>query len=546
LKNRKADEHYYQRVNEPGNSPVAPEKNWQPAEIKRGRTDIITVLPYFLVQLYPPSYALVNAQRESQQCKYEQINRPGVGVAGNRQNGCNDQKDSDWNQPGWPNRTVSQVAPEPYHRSECRELHQPFPAVAVPAIHYGMEADRQRYDILQSIRTLTLLSEQHADKRMGGRLHFRTAAEMTGGCKEHPEWLRHSLEIAERCNFNFPFGKPQFPTFVAPDGSAAKDFLYRLVLCGLRERYGSRAHQFEPQVMEELGIIADVGYEDYFLITWDMLQECRRRGIEWITRGSAADSLVCYSLGISGVCPIRFDLYFRRFLNKERMALHKLPDIDIDFAHDRKDDVVALIFEKYGQEHCAVVGGFSTFQARSAFAEIAKVLGVAEREVRKFTDHFPWSFGSSWEPTGLEVPLLKKIMTDSVECRDLPLNDEPYKTALETAQFLDGMPRYPKMHPCGVVLSRQPMRELTPTFIANKGYSTTHFDMDAVEAVGLVKIDILAQGGLAAMRDVKSMRLNGELKLIWSDALRVTPKRGKSCKAILSFPSRGKIPPFGK
>ena len=391
-----------------------------------------------------------------------------------------------------------------YQRVTGRDTAGSLPAVAVPAIHYGVEADRQRYDILQSIRTLTLLRQQHADKRMGGKFHFRTAAEMAAGCKEHPDWLRNGIEIAERCNFDFPFGKPQFPAFAPPDGSTAKDFLYQLVLCGLRERYGSRAQQYEPQVREELGIIADVGYEDYFLITWDMLQECRRRGIEWITRGSAADSLVCYCLGISGVCPIRFDLYFRRFLNKERMALHKLPDIDIDFAHDRKDDVVKLIFEKYGNEHCAVVGGFSTFQARSAFAEIAKVLGVAEREVRKFTDRFPWSFGSSWEPTGFEVPLLTKLMQDSIECRDLPLNEEPYKTALETAQFLDGMPRYPKMHPCGVVLSRQPLRELTPTFIANKGYSTTHLDMDAVEAVGLVKMDILAQGGLAAMRDARA------------------------------------------
>jgi DNA polymerase III alpha subunit len=106
---------------------------------------------------------------------------------------------------------------------------------------------------------------------------------------------------------------------------AASDFLRRLVLQGLRERYGARADKFRAQVMEELGIINEVGYEEYFLITWDFLQECRRRGIEWITRGSAADSLVCYCLGISSVCPIRFDLYFRRFLNKERMALHKLP-----------------------------------------------------------------------------------------------------------------------------------------------------------------------------------------------------------------------------
>jgi DNA polymerase-3 subunit alpha len=392
-----------------------------------------------------------------------------------------------------------------YQMVTAREIPGCFPALAAPAIHYGLPGDRQRYDILQSIRTLTLLREQHPDKRLGGKFHFRTAAEMAAGCQAHPEWLQHTVEIAERCHFDFPFGQPQFPAFVPADGSSAKAFLYRLVLRGLRERYGPHTQEFEPQVLEELGIIAEVGYEDYFLITWDLLQDCRRRGIEWITRGSAADSLVCYCLGISGVCPIRFDLYFRRFLNKERMALHKLPDIDIDFAHDRKDDVVKLLFEKYGPEHCAVVGGFSTFQARSAFAEIAKVMGVAEREVRKFTDRFPWSFGSSWEPTGFEVPLLTKLMSNSIECRDLPLNEEPYKTALETAQFLDGMPRYPKMHPCGVVLSRQPMLTLTPTFIANKGYSTTHLDMEAVEAAGLVKMDILAQGGLAAMRDVKAM-----------------------------------------
>jgi DNA-directed DNA polymerase III PolC len=383
-----------------------------------------------------------------------------------------------------------------------------FPAVACPPVHYATPAERQRYDIVQSIRTLTLLQERHAEKRSGGRLHFRAPAAMSESCQEHPDWLRHTLEIAERCEFELPFGKPQFPAFTPRDGSNAKDFLRRLVLQGLQERYGPRAEKYRPQVMEELGIIGEVGYEEYFLITWDFLQDCRARGLEWITRGSAADSLVCYCLGISGVCPIRFDLYFRRFLNKERMALHKLPDIDIDFAHDVKDEVVQLIFAKYGRDHCAVVGGFSTFQARSAFAEVAKVLGVAEREVRKLTEHFPWGFGGGWvpdKPTPSDNAGLIEMLKASPENRDLPLDDEPYKTALETAEFLDGMPRYPKMHPCGLVLSRQPMHQLTPTFIANKGCSTTHFDMDSVEAVGLVKMDILAQGGLAAMRDVKNM-----------------------------------------
>jgi DNA-directed DNA polymerase III PolC len=380
-------------------------------------------------------------------------------------------------------------------------------AVACPAIHYAVPADRQKYDIVQSIRTLTLLREEHPEKRANGRLHFRSPAEMAQACKDNPDWLRLTHEIAQRCNFELPFGKPQFPAYKPPDGSAPSEFLRQLVLKGLRERYGSRAGQYQAQAMEELGIINDVGYEEYFLITWDFLQECRRQNIDWITRGSAADSLVCYCLGISGVCPIRFDLYFRRFLNKERMALHKLPDIDIDFAHDVKDDVVKIIFEKYGREHCAVVGGFSTFQARSAFAEVAKVLGVSERDVRKFTEHFPWGFGGGWVPDG-PAPKggagLIELLRASPETRSLPLDEEPYKTAIEMAEFLDGMPRYPKMHPCGLVLSRQPLHELTPTFIANKGYATTHFDMDSVEPIGLVKMDILAQGGLAAMRDVKA------------------------------------------
>ena len=382
-----------------------------------------------------------------------------------------------------------------------------FPVVACPAIHYALPGDRMKYDIVQSIRTLTLLRQDHPEKRMGGRYHFRTPGEMATACKEHLEWVAHTLEIAERCNFEMPFGKPQFPAFVPPDGSTPREFLHKLVLDGLRRRYGERGGAMRPQIEQELSIIGAVGYEEYFLVVWNILQDCRQHGIEWITRGSAADSLVCYCLGISDVCPIRFGLYFRRFLNQERMALNKLPDIDVDFPHDRKDDVVDIIFAKYGREHCAVVGGFSTFQARSAFADVAKVLGVAEREVRKFTDHFPWSFGGGWVPnehTPSGGAKLRELLAASPENRDLPLNEEPFKTALDMAEFLDGVPRNPKMHPCGVVLSRQPMHELTPTFVSNKGYPTTHFDMDAVEVIGLVKVDVLAQGGLAAMRDVKA------------------------------------------
>jgi DNA-directed DNA polymerase III PolC len=379
---------------------------------------------------------------------------------------------------------------------EKQKRATPLPCIASFPVHYAQPSERWKYNIVQSIRTLTLLRQEHPQKRLTGDFHFRTPVEMQKLFADEPGLLTRSLEIAERCAFAFNLGKPQFPSYSPVDGSSPAAFLRRLVMEGLQRRYPKNHACLQAQLDEELAIITEVGYEEYFLVMWDILQECRRRGIDWITRGSAADSLACYCLEISGVCPIRFDLYFRRFLNKDRMALNKLPDIDIDFPHDRKDDVVDLIFEKYGAQQAAIVGSFSTFQSRSAFAEVAKVLGVSDYQARRITERLPHYSRAS-------------DLTDAVavtqECRDLPLEEDPYRTALQMAHFLDGFPRYPKMHPCGLVLSRQPMDEIVPRFISAKDYPTTHFDMDSVEAAGLIKMDILAQGGLAVMRDVKEM-----------------------------------------
>ncbi len=390
-----------------------------------------------------------------------------------------------------------------------------LPCLAAPPIHYADAADRRRYDIVQSIRTRTLLRQAHPGKRLGGEFHFRSGPEMSRLFTGTSAPLERGWEIAERCSFEFPFGRPQFPPYAPPDGSTPAGFLRQLALAGLRRRYPETHARLRPQIEEELAIITEVGYEEYFLVMWDILQECRRRGIEWITRGSAADSLVCYCLEISGVCPIRFDLYFRRFLNRDRMALKKLPDIDVDFPHDRKDDVIDLIFEKYGSEQTAVVGGFSTFQARSAFAEVAKVLGAPEHQIRRLTERFPHY---------TRVGDLAGAVADVQECRGLPLDQEPFSTALQMARFLDGFPRYPKMHPCGLVLSRQPMRQITPCFQSAKGYPTTHFDMDAVEAMGLIKMDILAQGGLAVMRDARQLVLHRDAE----KRATATPETSKS------------------
>ncbi len=364
------------------------------------------------------------------------------------------------------------------------------PAGWLPEIRYANPTEGPMFQILQSIGTLSLLDERNPKKRRGS-FHFPDPSELL----THRDILRDSLDIAEQCQFEFELGGLRFPRYFPKDGSSARDFLRRLTMEGLQRRYGRKPAmlaQVRSQVAEELGIIAEVGYEEYFLLTWDILQDCHAEGIDWITRGSAADSLVCYCLGISDVCPIRFELYFRRFLNRDRMVLNKLPDIDIDFAHDRKDDVVDLIFRKFG-EHAAIVGGFSTYRGRSAFADIAKVMGVSEYQVRRMTENLPWT----------DAENLERAVRESQECKDLDFTEDPYKTALRLAHRLDGFPKNPKMHPCGVVLSRLPVTHLTPIFQSAKGYPTTHLDMEQVEAIGLIKMDILAQGGLAVMRDAK-------------------------------------------
>ncbi|MBE2181535.1 MAG: PHP domain-containing protein, partial [Chthoniobacterales bacterium] len=364
------------------------------------------------------------------------------------------------------------------------------PATAFPEIRYASAADARFYEVVQSIRTLTLAGQAHRDKRRG---EFHWPEDWSA--LTTPGMLKDAEEIVERCEFMLPSGGLKFPGFVPPDGSSPHDFLGRLAREGMVRRYGAMpAAGVRRQVEEELRIIAEVGYEEYFLVVWDLLQGCAERGIEWITRGSAADSLVCYCLGISSVCPVRFELYFRRFLNRDRMKLQKLPDIDVDFPHDRRDEVVDLIFEKYGPDNAAMVGGLSTYQGRSAFADIAKALGVSDFQIRRMTEKLPHTGARHVETAALE----------NVEGRDMTWGENPYRAALRLAARLDGFPRHAKMHPCGVVISREPVVGLTPVFVSARGRATTQFDMDGVEAMGLVKLDILAQGGLSVLRDTRA------------------------------------------
>jgi DNA-directed DNA polymerase III PolC len=366
--------------------------------------------------------------------------------------------------------------------------------VAMWDVHYIGDKDRLTFEVLKSIKSGSFLDSDCSYKGGGDGLRFRTANEITLMFRTVPETILNLRKLADLCNFEFEDRVLDFPEFCLPAGINASEFLRRLVMDGLRRRYGNRSNEMLNRVNAELEVINRVGYAEYFLTVWDLLQECKRLGIDWLTRGSAADSLVCYCLGISNICPIRFGLYFERFLNSDRMQMNKLPDIDIDFPHDRRDEVVDMIFRRYGFEHAARVGGFSTYQSRSAFIDVVKVFGVSAFQAHRISEKLPH----------VQASAIAEALQFRKECSDLPLDNEPYKTALRIAMTLDNFPRHPKMHPCGVVVSRASIWRYCPCFASDQGYPVTHFDMESLENLGLVKLDILAQGGLAVIRDVRA------------------------------------------
>jgi DNA-directed DNA polymerase III PolC len=364
-----------------------------------------------------------------------------------------------------------------------------IPVVAAADAHYRHAGDRLRYDILASIGTLTLLNQPHPRKLGPGNYHLHSPEEMRLHFGALPQAIENSRLIAERCRFDFELGDILFPRFDT-GGEEPVRMLRRLAEEGIVRRYGARNKEAAARLERELKIIEEVGYAEYFLIFADIVRWCESKGIATLARGSAAGSLVCYALGISNVCPFRFGLMFERFLNKERMQFQKLADIDLDLPWDRRDEVIDYVFERYGREHVAMIGAFNTFQGRAAVGDIAKVYGIPEREVRRFTEHLPHMRGDV-EAAVAEMP----------ECAHLPWRQEPYRTILAMAGRFDGLPRHFTMHPCGLVISASPVTERMPLFRSAKGLLTTHYAMDDVEELGLLKMDLLGQAGLSVLRE---------------------------------------------
>ena len=365
-----------------------------------------------------------------------------------------------------------------------REMN--IPLVATNNVHFLKPEEHLHHRAVNAIRTGSLLTTVAPPEITTGEAWFKPAAEMQRLFPDHPQLLRATLEIAERCNLQLELGKLIFPEFPVPPGESPFSYLWKLSFEGARKRYRPLRPEVLARLTHELEVIDKLNLAPYFLLVWDIVEEANRRGIPAVARGSAASSMVTYCLGISCVCPLRWGLYFERFLNVQR---GDCPDIDIDICGARRDELLDYVYARWGAEHVAMIGSFITMHARLAVREIAKVFGVPPGEVNHFTKRLPH------RPVREILDAIKNLP----ECRNLPIHDEPWKTILQVALRLDDAPRHLGIHPCGTVISARPLTHLAPLERAAKGIVVTQYDMNAIEALGLIKMDLLGQRGLTTM-----------------------------------------------
>jgi len=376
----------------------------------------------------------------------------------------------------------------------ARELG--VPVAATNHVHFLQPEEHLHHRVLNAIRTGSLLSAMQAPPAAhdqaeitSAEAYFKSTAQMQRAFPDHPELLRATLAIAEQCHLELTLGKTIFPEFPVPAGESALSYLWKLCFAGAQRRYQPLHPGALRRLTHELEVINQLHLAPYFLLVWDIVEEARRRGIPAVARGSAASSIVTYCLGISRVCPLRWNLYFERFLNEQR---GDLPDIDLDICGARRDELLDYVYKRWGQEYVAMIGSFITMHARMAVREVAKVFGVPNAEVNHFTRRLPHR----------PVREILEAIRTLPECRTLPAAEEPWKTILQVALRLDHFPRHLGIHPCGTVIAAPAsggLANLVPLEWASKGIVVTQYDMHAVEALGLVKMDLLGQRGLTTM-----------------------------------------------
>jgi len=410
-----------------------------------------------------------------------------------------------------------------------RELN--IPLVATVDSHYISAADAEAQDVLLCIQTNSTLQDENRFTMKGEIFDLTDPQLIKDYFKGVPEAIRNTKEIAAKVDLTIPMGKFVLPRFAVPSGETEKSYLKRMVEQGIAKRFAGRLNKAEQERLEyELSIIDKTGYESYFLVVADFVNWAKRQGIVvGPGRGSAASSLVSYILGITDINPLKHGLIFERFLNLERI---QMPDFDIDFADDRRDEVIQYMVEKYGKDKVAQIVTFGTLASRAAVRDVGRVLGMSYSEVDRIAKMIP-------PPIQGRHVSLERSIRDSAELRELYRSDARIKRLLDLAQKLEGTVRHASTHAAGVLLADKNLVNYTPLQYAPKGEISvvTQYSMIPLEKLGLLKIDFLGLKNLTTIKN--TLRIIRKTQGVELETSKIPPDDEKTYQLLADAKTTG-------
>ncbi len=364
-----------------------------------------------------------------------------------------------------------------------------IPMVATNDIHYIYDTDAASHDILLCIQTQKKVTDENRMRYDGGQYYLKSPEEMETLFPYAKEALENTHKIAERCKVEIVFGEYKLPRFDVPDGYTAWEYLQKLCKEGLKERYLNPTEELHQRLQYELDTIHSMGFVDYFLIVWDFIKYAKDHNIMvGPGRGSAAGSIVAYSLRITDIDPIKYNLLFERFLNPERLTM---PDIDIDFCYERRQKVIDYVVEKYGKDRVVQIVTFGTMAAKMVIRDVGRVLDLPYSYVDSVAKMIPTELGIT----------IGKALEQNKELKELYHKDEQTRNLIDMAMRLEGLPRHTSMHAAGVVISQKSVDEYVPLSKAADDKITTQFTMTTLEELGLLKMDFLGLRTLTVIQD---------------------------------------------
>ena len=370
------------------------------------------------------------------------------------------------------------------------------PLVATNDAHYIRREDATAQDVLMCIQTQTNITDENRMRFENDEFYIKSEQEMHELFPDLPDAVERTHEIAERCNVEFTFGDYHLPEYDPPDGMSCDEYLRKLCYEGIVKRYGAGAMDlssgYRQRLETELSVIENMGYVEYFLIVWDFIHYAKSNGIAvGPGRGSAAGSIVAYCLDITEIDPIKYNLIFERFLNPERVSM---PDIDVDFCIERRQEVIDYVIRKYGKDKVSQIITFGTLKAKAAVRDIARALNATYQEGDEIAKAIPNELGIT----------IAKALSVNPELKRRYETEPLVKQVLDLSMALEGLPRHASTHAAGIVISKLPLDEYVPLYASDKGVAT-QFNMTTIEELGLLKMDFLGLRNLTVIRDALRM-----------------------------------------